>query len=238
LSRFPVNINCDLGEGLDNEAQLMPLIHSCNIACGGHAGDMATMKRVIDLARNHHVAIGAHPSYPDRENFGRVSLKMDPGQFLEAIRRQMTAFTEALGNRPGLLHHIKAHGALYNDLALSSDLSETYLHALEPYRDQALLYVPFNSVIGRLAAAAGFHTATEAFGDRNYQDDLQLVSRKSPDALITDKKLVLEHVSNILKGKVRTVSGKLVSLHADTICIHSDTENAVEILEYLKNELI
>lgn len=233
----PVNINCDLGEGLDNEATLMPFIHSCNIACGGHAGDMPTMKKVIALARNHQVAIGAHPSYPDREHFGRVSMKLERKELIATLRKQLTDFTEALGGNVKDLHHIKAHGALYNDLAVNEALATWYLEAVEPYKGQALLYVPAASLIGEMAVASGFEIAVEAFGDRNYNDDLTLVSRRDPRALITNKEEVLAHVRELLRGWVTTVNGQMKALNADTICMHSDTEHAEEILEYLKIQL-
>ncbi|MBL7473371.1 LamB/YcsF family protein [Robertkochia sediminum] len=233
----PVNINCDLGEGLDNEATLMPLIHSCNIACGGHAGDKATMKRVVELARKFGVAIGAHPSYPDREHFGRVSLKMEDEAFKSNLKQQLDDFVEVLGGHTEDLHHIKAHGALYNDLAVNESLARNYLEVLEPYKANTLLYVPFDSVLERMALETGFKVAVEAFGDRNYNDDLTLVSRRDPEALITENKKVLAHVQEILRGWVTTVEGHMKPLKADTICMHSDTANAVANLEYLKMHL-
>ena len=237
MRNSPVNINCDLGEGLDNEALIMPLIDSCNIACGGHAGDTATMERVIALARKHQVNIGAHPSYPDRENFGRKSLQLPPEVLKASLIQQMAGFAEALGGDLAALHHIKAHGALYNDLAVDEQLAATYLEALEAYKDHAALYVPFDSVIERMAEKRGFKTLIEAFGDRNYTDNLKLVSRKHPEALITDKKKVLQHILAISRGKVKTLEGKQLPIKADTVCIHSDTDNALEILIYLKENL-
>lgn len=222
---------------MDNEHLIMPFIHSCNIACGGHAGDAATMKRVIALARENGVEIGAHPSYPDKENFGRVSLSMEKNALTDSIRSQMNAFVVAMGDDARDLHHIKAHGALYNDLAKNRELAETYLEGIETFKDEVVVYVPFDSEIQKVAKEKGFKTAVEAFGDRNYQDDLKLVSRKEPEALITDKREVLAHVKRIAGGCVRTISGKEFPLHADTICIHSDTDNALDILKYLKQHL-
>ena len=222
---------------MDNEHLIMPFIDSCNIACGGHAGDPTTMKRVISLARENGVEIGAHPSYPDKENFGRVSLNMEQNALTDSIRSQMHAFTEALGAHHRDLHHIKAHGALYNDLAKDRELAEVFLKGISAFREEAVLYVPFDSEIGKVAVEQGFKIAVEAFGDRNYRDDLRLVSRKEPGALITDKGEVLAHVHRISRGYVRTISGNEYPLHADTICIHSDTDNALDILKYLKQHL-
>ncbi|WP_224491188.1 5-oxoprolinase subunit PxpA [Robertkochia flava] len=237
MNTDPVDINCDLGEGLNNEEVIMPLIDSCNIACGGHAGDLPTMLRVIALARQHKVAIGAHPSYPDREHFGRRSLDIDTTDLTAALQQQMEAFENVLTKANGALHHIKAHGALYNDLAVNPKLALSYLEALRSYKNKAVFYVPFDSEIGRLAKSLGYRVAVEAFGDRNYTDELRLVNRKESNALITDKEQVLEHIARIRQGRVRTVGGKELPLKADTICVHSDTDNAVEILKYLKKHL-
>ncbi|WP_242015659.1 5-oxoprolinase subunit PxpA [Robertkochia marina] len=237
MSDSPVNINCDLGEGMHNEEVIMPLIQSCNIACGGHAGDEETMKRVVALAKAHHVAIGAHPSYPDRENFGRVSVHMPAEELKKALKKQLEDFEQALEQNKARLHHIKAHGALYNDLAKDPDLVATYLDVVEKYKDIAMLYVPYDSVIQKKAISRGFSVAIEAFGDRNYTETLKLVSRKLPNALITEKEKVLDHIRAISKGKVVTETGKELPIQADTICIHSDTENAVAILHYLNEHM-
>lgn len=237
MSNSPVNINCDLGEGMHNEDVIMPLIQSCNIACGGHAGDDETMKRVVALAKSHQVAIGAHPSYPDRENFGRVSMDIPAEELKASLEKQLKDFEQALETNKARLHHIKAHGALYNDLAKDPELVATYLDVVEKYKDIARLYVPFDSVIQKQAISRGFSVAIEAFGDRNYTDTLSLVSRKRPNALITEKKKVLDHIRAIRKGKVVTETGKELPIQADTICIHSDTENAAAILHYLNEHM-
>jgi UPF0271 protein len=238
VKQWEVDINCDVGEGVGNEALLFPHISSCNLACGAHAGDEQTIREVAVLAISQNVKIGAHPSYPDRENFGRHSLEMKPDEFRKSIRSQIRLLREITEAQGGELDHIKAHGALYNDLARDRELSRQYLRVIEEYRDRVSLYVPYGSVIGQEAEDSGFRCIYEAFGDRNYEDDLSLVSRKSDNALITSPEDVLEHLLRmIIKSEVKTVHGNLRPMLAHTYCIHGDTANAYEILAYLSVEL-
>ena len=238
MNKFTIDINCDVGEGIGNEEQLFPLISSCNIACGGHAGDMESMAHVIRLAKQHHVKIGAHPSYPDKENFGRISVKMKPEDFQNAIRDQVSQFEKILRQEAAELHHIKPHGALYNDLARDPVLVKNFIEAIEPFISEAKLYVPFGSAIAEIAKKRSIDIVYEAFADRNYCKDLSLVSRSDTNALIDDPKIALEHVIRMVKqGKVRTAEGDLIDIKAETFCIHGDTPSALQILMYLAEEL-
>ncbi|MCW5515399.1 5-oxoprolinase subunit PxpA [Muriicola sp. Z0-33] len=233
-----IDINCDVGEGVGNEKALFPLISSCNIACGGHAGDLATIKRLVLLSKSHNLKVGAHPSYPDRANFGRITVQMSRDHLIESIREQLAVITDILEHEGVNLHHIKAHGALYNDLASDVVLAEIFLDAIHIYDKEPLLYVPYNSELEKLALSRGHRVAYEAFGDRNYNDDLSLVSRSESNALIVDPEVVLHHVLSIVQDqKVKTITGKFVEIKADTICIHGDTPSAVQIIAYLSNEL-
>jgi UPF0271 protein len=237
VRQWEVDINCDVGEGMGVEALLFPMISSCNLACGGHAGDEESMREVIALAIEHGVVVGAHPSYPDRENFGRKSLRMSAGALRDSIRMQIHTLENLLeeNNRP--MTHIKAHGALYNDLVKDRELALRYLEAVGEYRENTSLYVPWGSVIGREAEASGFRCTYEAFADRNYENDLSLVSRKSRHALITQPQEVLVHLLRMIKeSSVKTIQGKLLPIKAQTYCIHGDTSNAFEILAYLSEE--
>ncbi|MGB7393223.1 MAG: 5-oxoprolinase subunit PxpA [Pricia sp.] len=233
-----IDINCDVGEGIGNEAQLFPLISSCNIACGGHAGDASSMQRVSRLAKKHGVKVGAHPSYPDKANFGRASLDIPVEQLIQSIRQQIADLKSILEKENIPLHHIKAHGALYNDIAKEADLAETYLDAIQENYNSILLYVPPSSKIEKLALDRGFSIAREAFADRNYNSDLSLVSREHPRALIESPEAVLAHVAQIVNHqKVKTIDDKEVPILADTICIHGDTPLAFQIVSYLSREL-
>ncbi|MDF4223060.1 5-oxoprolinase subunit PxpA [Maribacter sp. M208] len=238
MTKRSIDINCDVGEGVGNEKDLFPMISSCNIACGGHAGSKETIKLCLELAKKYQVKVGAHPSYPDVENFGRVSMSISNDVLIKSIQTQMQAFESVRKEIDIPLHHIKPHGALYNDIAKDVQLAETFLTAIAPCKHPVLLYVPYNSVIQKLAIKNGFEVLVEAFADRNYNDDLSLVSRKEKDALITSGKEVLNHILHMYNDKlVKTITGKNVTIEADTYCIHGDTPAALQILTYLSNEL-
>lgn len=229
-----IDINCDVGEGLNNEDKLMPYIQSCNIACGGHASSEKEMQNIVSLAIKYNVKIGAHPSYPDPENFGRKTMVMNPDELNKSVQKQINSLLQIAKKQGAALHHIKPHGALYNDIAKSNGLSVEFLDAIKPYKDKVKLYVPYNSAIERNALKKGFSIIYEAFADRNYNDDLSLVSRQEKKALITNPKEILQHVSEMVNTqKVTTVSGKRVPIKAATFCVHSDTENAIEIVKAL-----
>ncbi|MEL4308470.1 5-oxoprolinase subunit PxpA [Joostella sp. CR20] len=229
-----ININCDVGEGFQNEADLMPYIQSCNIACGGHAGDAHSIAEVVAIAQQNKVAIGAHPSYPDVENFGRVSMKLSEEKLLATLQAQLQLFENVLSQQNAVFHHIKPHGALYNDLAKDEVLSTVFLKAVLPYKKSVALYAPYKSAIARKALQNGFRIFYEAFADRAYNDDLSLVSRTKPNAVLTDKQAVLQQVLQIAtQEEVTTYQNTKVPLEASTFCVHSDTENAVDIVKYL-----
>ncbi len=237
MERIAIDINCDVGEGIGNEAKLLPLISSCNISCGGHAGDEATIKEVIQLAKMHQVKIGAHPSYPDKENFGRVVLNISSERLIESIQQQLTVFMKVLDKEDAHLHHIKPHGALYNKIAQDEALAHVFLDAIEPYKTIPL-YLPYLSQIHGVAIKRGFSFFLEAFADRNYNDDLNLLPRSSAKALITKPEAVLKHILSMVKeSSIQTPSGKRMEIKADTFCIHGDTSSAFEILMYLSTEL-
>ncbi len=233
-----IDINCDVGEGIGNESDLLPLISSCNIACGGHAGDIATMTKVVAIAEEYRVKVGAHPSYPDRENFGRLSMKMSSDDLITSIQQQLERLTSVLHKNDIKLHHIKPHGALYNDIAKNGVLAKTFLDAIRQYKEKVFLYVPYGSKIASLAVQQNFAIKYEAFGDRNYNVDLSLVSRKVPNAVIEDPEKVLQHLLLIInKHQVKAQNSSMVALKADTFCIHGDTKSALQILMYLSVEL-
>lgn len=228
-----IHINCDLGEGGKYDAELMPLISACNIACGGHAGNIDTMHRTTELAMKHNVEIGAHPSYPDKANFGRKSIEISPEDLKLSIEAQVITLKQIVEAEGGKLTHIKLHGALYNDAARDKNIARTVLEAFELLEENYCLYVPLKSKIADLAMGK-FDIFYEAFGDRNYKPDYSLVSRSESNALIDQKELVFEHIFSMFKHKkINCLSGEKLDCKADTFCIHSDTNSAVEILEYL-----
>lgn len=237
MKDFVVDINADVGEGIGNEAQLMPYISSCNIACGGHAGDEDTMRSVVKLSKKHRVKIGAHPSFPDKENFGRLELDMSCAALFASLEHQINALLKILRSENATLHHIKPHGALYNLSAVNERVAKVVIEVVKGMELPTRLYVPYGSVIERLALKEGVKITYEAFADRNYNEDLTLVPRHQENALIHDPKLVFQHVYNIvLNGNVKTITGLDVPIKAQTFCVHGDTSEAIAIVKELKEQ--
>ncbi|WP_242131853.1 5-oxoprolinase subunit PxpA [Aestuariivivens marinum] len=238
MNNLIIDINADVGEGIDNEAQLMPLLSSCNIACGGHAGNNDTMIKVIELANEHGVKIGAHPSFPDKENFGRAVMDLPYTALFKSIEEQVCQLISHLDEAHMSLHHIKPHGALYNLAAKDKNIAKVIIELLKGFAFPVYLYVPYKSVIAELAIKNHIPIIYEAFADRNYNDDLSLVSRKETNALINDEEALFDHVYGIVKHKkVKTVSGKLVPIQAHTFCVHGDNPKAVQLLKSLRSRL-
>ena len=227
-----ININCDLGEGLNNEHIIMPLINSCNIACGGHAGNNESMIQCIEIAIRNNLQIGAHPSYPDRLNFGRKKIDISSSEFSHSIINQVESLEQIASSYGKEINHIKAHGALYNETITDSDIADFYLDTVKDYKESCSLYVPYNSKIEKLALKKGFNIIYEVFGDRNYNDDLSLVSRDKENAIINSPDNVIKHLKPIVESNtVKTITGNYNEIKFDTICIHSDTNNSIEILK-------
>ena len=233
-----IDINCDMGEGMLNDASLMPFISSANIACGYHAGNEDIIKKTIELALEHDVAIGAHPSYNDRENFGRLSQTIALVELAELISDQISVF-EKITNQMGCkIHHIKLHGALYNDCAkdaLSSKIVAQTIQAIDP---SIMLYGLSGSDTIKEAKAIGLQTVQEVFADRTYQANGQLTPRYLDHALITDPNESAQQVlSMVLDQEIKTHDGTMIAVNAETICIHGDHPDAVEIAKHLFNTL-
>lgn len=228
-----IHINCDLGEGGEFDKQLMPLISACNIACGGHAGNLETIQHTVGLAMEHGVEIGAHPSYPDKENFGRISLKIEPKELKRSLVAQILTLKQIAEAEGAKLTHVKPHGALYNDAQKNENIAAVILDAIQEFDDPLLLYAPEDSVISQLAEGK-LEVIFEAFADRNYNPDRSLVSRLNSHALITEKEQVFKHLfSMFFEGKITCLKGEKIETHATTFCLHSDTPKSVEIIEYL-----
>jgi UPF0271 protein len=233
-----IDINCDVAEGLGNEKYLMPYINSCNIACAAHAGSPEIIDEVISLAKSNHVKIGAHPSFPDRENFGRKIMNISFSELQESIRSQIQLVkskTEELGER---LHHVKPHGALYNLVAKEEKYANVIIEELLELAESVYLYAPFNSVIAKLAEEKGIKVKYEAFIDRSYNDDLSLVSRTLPNAIIEEKESAWKQLKQmVISEKVTSVQGSSIQIKADTFCVHGDHENALDLLQFIRMKL-
>jgi len=229
-----VDINCDLGEGIGNDALLMPLISSCNIACGGHAGDAKSMHDTLILAKKFGVKIGAHPSFPDRGNFGRTALKISLGKLSESIYNQIINLKKEVDILNLTIHHIKPHGALYNLACVDKDISMAIIKAVKKTGLNVCLYAPYRSVLAQQAVEQNLAVITEAFIDRRYNKNGTLVSRKEKNAVILEADDVFEQFYNmVMRQELRCITGEKISIKAKTFCIHGDNINAVTILEYI-----
>lgn len=237
VQKHDVNINCDLGEGMANDHLLMPMLFSCNIACGGHYGDESTVRETIKLAQQYGVRCGAHPSYPDRENFGRKDLEIPTSELINSLKHQIHLFQKIATEENCEFHHIKLHGALYNRAANDLEIGEIVLNAFEDLPKSILLYVPSGSDFARLAEKK-FTVCEEAFIDRTYQEDLSLTPRSLDHALIKDPAAAWQQLRQILYDKrVNSITNKLVTMNATTFCLHGDSENSLEILTYITDKL-
>lgn len=233
-----IDINCDMGEGMGNENAIMPYISSCNIACGGHAGSAAIMQSIVNLALKYEVKIGAHPSYPDKKNFGRQVMKISSENLTSTIEDQIKALKIIIESSGGKLHHIKPHGALYNEAAKNKNTAEAVLNAINNFDTEFTLYAPYKSVIANLALERGIRVMFEAFADRAYDDHLQLVNRSIEGSVLENREAIYKQVYGIIaQQQIASITGKQLHLEANTICIHSDNPKAAEIAEYLYNKL-
>lgn len=228
-----IDLNCDLGEGAGRDAELMPLITSANIACGAHAGDRETMRAAVALAQAHGVAVGAHPGYADRANFGRVEMPLSARELSQLVLRQIATLGEL-----ARLRHVKPHGALYNLAARDRAVAEVIAGAVHAYDPTLVLFGLAGSELVRAGRTAGLRVAEEVFADRTYQKDGSLTPRSRPGALIEEEARAAEQVVWLVRdGVVRTLDGGEVALRADTVCLHGDGEHAVAFARRLRAAL-
>ncbi|MCI0547519.1 MAG: 5-oxoprolinase subunit PxpA [Candidatus Rokubacteria bacterium] len=241
-----IDINCDMGESygrwtLGQDEEVMPHITSANVACGFHAGDPHIMRRTVELALTHGVAVGAHPSLPDLMGFGRRRMDLSPAELKDCHRYQvgaLAAFCQAAGTR---LQHVKPHGIQYHmfeeNLALGRASAEQVVE-LDP--TLILMTMAMTKYDAEARKVPGAHIAAEGFADRVYADDGQLVSRKlGKDALVSDPAKAAEQaVRMVMEGKVRTITGKLIDARVQTICIHGDTDGAPRIVAAVRDGLV
>ena len=235
-----IDVNCDIGEGIENDESLMPFITSANIACGYHAGDATTMRSTVMMAKKAHVAIGAHPSFLDRENFGRTEIKdITPQQVYDVVIAQLTSIHKIVIECNAHLHHVKPHGALYNMAAKDPALSMAIAHAIYDFDKTHVLFGLSGSYLISEAKAMGIKTASEVFADRTYQNDGNLTPRTKLNALIEDEEQAIGQVIQMIKkGTVTATSGKEVPILAETICLHGDGKNAVAFASAINKRLI
>lgn len=232
-----ININCDLGEGGKLDNQIMPLISSCNIACGGHFGDAESIKNAMQLAQQHSVLVGAHPSFPDLKNFGRLVLTINPTDLKASLHEQLNRFFEKAKQLNVEVHHIKPHGALYHEVAHKPEMAELFLEVVNHFSKEIILYTAPNSVLSKLNISKN-RIYIEVFADRAYHNNGNLVSRSEANAVLTESKQVAEQVLNLaLHQKVKTREGEALKFDFDTLCFHSDSPNALKNLQLVNSIL-
>ncbi len=233
-----IDINCDMGEGVGNEELLMPYITSANIACGYHAGDSATMLHVLELCREHGVVAGAHPSFLDRANFGRVERELPVMELYELVIQQLLIMKETADIAGVTLRHVKPHGALYNLSARDPLVAQVIAKAVKNFDSKLQLTGLSGSCSIEQAIEIGLPTISEVYADRTYQDDGTLTPRTEPGALITDPAVaaaqVLEMVS---EGVVTSVTGNKVPIVAESVCLHGDGPYALLFAETINTTL-
>jgi UPF0271 protein len=225
-----VDVNCDMGEVTsgNQDAAFMPFISSCSISCGVHAGIWEVIERTAEAALAHGVSIGAHPSYPDRENFGRRSMVMDPDALMATLGEQLSKLGDRVNALGGEVSYVKPHGALYNDMYRDESLAELVLDAIVAAGAPRVVYGRSGSSVAGLAEARGFRFVREAFADRRYRPNLDLVSRAESGAVLASEDEVLAQVQSMVREATVTASdGSVVALGVDSICIHSDSPGAL-----------
>lgn len=230
-----IDLNCDLGEGAPHDAAVMPLVTSANIACGGHAGDEATMAATVALARRHGVAIGAHPGHTDREHFGRRLLAITPADAAALVVAQVERL-EAVADAPP--RHVKLHGGLYHQVAHDTALATAVAAAISARWPSMIVIAPAGSVLVTVARARGLTVAEEAFIDRAYRADGSLVPRSEPGAMITDRRVAAERAVRLgCAGSVAAIDGGEVTIRADTLCLHGDGPDPVGLAVAVREAL-
>ena len=233
-----IDINADIGEGYNNDKNLFPLISSCNIACGGHAGDNESIKNSIILAINHNVKIGAHPSFPDNLNFGRKLIKISEKDLQQSLSSQINSVIKVSRKYNKKIHHIKPHGALYNLAFSDFKTCEIIINCIKKLPYKVSLFSQYKSLLSNLAKESGIKIFNEVFIDREYNDDLSLVNRESKDAITNDLNKINKKVLNIFKNnKIISVNNIKMNIKAETYCIHGDNPNALIIIKSLRSYL-
>jgi len=233
-----IDLNADLGEGCAFDLELLGIVSSCNIACGGHAGDAASMLTTVRQALANGVAIGAHPAYPDRAGFGRSSVSLAGGELKESLIKQLDAFAKIAASEGAAVAHVKPHGTLYRDAARDRSVAQLVADAVQQVTPNSALVGPAESALQDAANNAGLSFVAEAFVDRTYLPDRTLLSRSEPGAVHTDiNTMTAQAVSLAMSGQVTAQDGTVIAVVADTLCIHGDTSNAAEAARAVRDVL-
>lgn len=242
ISLVLIDINCDMGEILKLHENgtyelLMPHIHSVNIACGYHAGSEYLIKKTIENAQKYNLNIGWHPGFDDKLNFGRLEIDMNETQLRSLLFSQFEIFFKIADTMNAEITHVKPHGALYNMAAKNEFYALNISKTLKEIDAKTVLFAQANSQLSEIGKNIGLKVKNEVFADRNYDDAGFLVNRQKENALIVESSDVYNHVFNLLKGEILTITNKTIKIKADTICVHGDSENALIIAKTLKKAI-
>ena len=238
-----IDINSDMGElnhllADGTYEKLMDYVTSINVACGGHAGDDEMMAAMVLMAKDKGVSIGAHPSFPDKENFGRKEMEdIDPNDLNDSIRDQIEKLVDIASEHEMELTHVKPHGALYNLAVNNEEISQTIAEAIIDVDSSYKAVGLAGSKMLTVFDALGLDTISEGYVDRTYEADGTLRSRKFDDALITDPQKAADQMKEMLNGNIIAVDGTSVTINISSVCVHSDTPNAVDIAQAVKNQI-
>ena len=236
-----IDLNCDMGESfgawkLGNDTALMEHVTSVNIACGFHAGDATTIRETVETSFKKNVAVGAHPSYPDLQGFGRRNMSLSTEDVYDIVLYQVAALKGICEASGGKLHHVKPHGALYNQAAKSRELARAIAAAVRAIDSGLVFYGGSGSLLISEAEALGLRTASEVFADRTYKADGSMTPRTLPNALIREQSHAVDQaVQMVTSGTVTAGSGEVLNIKAETICIHGDGEHALEFAIALRS---
>ena len=239
-----ININCDLGESskfhsTENDPLLLNIVNSANIACGYHAGDKPTMEKTIEISKKNNVSLGAHPSFKDRENFGRKRLNLPSKEIKKLIIDQINILSEIANKKEMKVTHVKPHGALNNMACEDYELAKVISESIIEVNKELIFLVPTGSEMEKAGKKLNMKVAAEIFADRNYEDNGNLVSRSKPNALIIDPEVAKNHVVKMVKNQaINCFSGKQIPCAIDSICVHGDGKSAVNTAKKIKNGLL
>ncbi len=233
-----IDLNADLGEGDAYDDALLKIVSSCNVACGGHAGDRDSMAATVRAAMTNGVSVGAHPGYPDREGFGRVSDYLAGQALYESLTEQLTTLADIAAQLGTRLTHVKPHGALYNDAIADRELADVIARVIAELHGEAVFVGMANTELQAAADRHGLEFIAEAFVDRAYEADGTLVSRSEPGAVHGELFVITTQAVGLAKaGRVTARNGTVIEVAADTLCIHGDTPGAAEAARAVRDVL-
>lgn len=233
-----LDLNSDIGEGFDYDAEIIKLVDSVNIACGGHAGNTSLMNETVKLAKQAGIHIGAHPGYPDQENFGRVDMNMTPAEIYDEVSKQVTALKEICDKNSVRLHHVKPHGQLYNKAAKDRDTALAITRAVQDIDKDLIIVVLANSLFVDVVKSNNMKVWQEFFVDRNYMNDGTLVPRSQDNAVIHDETKAINRLIQLANnGEIESVDGTPIQISADTVCVHGDTPEALQYVKKIREKL-